>query len=60
MDKNRIIIYGFGNPGRQDDGLGTAIISRLQSEQIQRTNTDRYHQLDVEDAQGITAREPAL
>ena len=26
----KILIYGYGNPGRQDDGLGTMLVERLE------------------------------
>ena len=60
MDKNRIIIYGFGNPGRQDDGLGPAIISKLESEQVSGINTDSNYQLNVEDALEISGFKIAI
>ena len=50
MNKNKIIIYGFGNPGRQDDGLGPAIISRLEEENIPDIKTECNYQLNIEDA----------
>jgi len=48
--KNKIYIYGFGNPGRQDDGLGPAIIERLETEGIPGISTDCNYQLNIEDA----------
>ena len=50
MDSEKIIIYGFGNPGRQDDGLGPALISRLEEENIQNIKTESNYQLNIEDA----------
>ena len=51
---NKIYIYGFGNPGRQDDGLGPAIIERLEAEKIQGIITDCNYQLNIEDADNIS------
>ena len=28
--KTRILVYGYGNPGRQDDGLGIEMTSMIQ------------------------------
>jgi hydrogenase maturation protease len=50
LNKNKIIIYGFGNPGRQDDGLGPAIISRLEEKNIPDIKTECNYQLNIEDA----------
>ena len=54
MKDNRIYIYGFGNPGRQDDGLGPAIIDRLEQDNISGIITDSNYQLNVEDAYSIS------
>lgn len=50
MKDKKILIYGFGNPGRQDDGLGPAIIERLENEQFPGVATDCNYQLNIEDA----------
>jgi hydrogenase maturation protease len=55
LKDNRIYIYGFGNPGRQDDGLGPAIIDRLEQDNIPGIITDSNYQLNVEDAYNISA-----
>ncbi|MCL1865658.1 MAG: hydrogenase maturation protease [Spirochaetes bacterium] len=54
MKDNRIYIYGFGNPGRQDDGLGPAIIDRLEQDNIAGIITDSNYQLNIEDAHNIS------
>ncbi len=50
MENKKILVYGFGNPGRQDDGLGPAIIERLENEGIHGIETDCNYQLNIEDA----------
>jgi hydrogenase maturation protease len=54
----KILIYGYGNPGRQDDGLGV-----LLSEELERwcnrlgldnVRTDSNYQLNLEDASNIS------
>jgi hydrogenase maturation protease len=53
----KILIYGYGNPGRRDDGLGPAcvhLISQWLGEQaIKNVNTDSNYQLNIEDAYSI-------
>ncbi len=49
-----ILIYGYGNPGRQDDGLGPALVAELeawaQTEGLSGIVFDSNYQLNVEDA----------
>ena len=55
--KGRILFYGYGNPGRQDDGLGIALIDRLEEwvneEGIQGFQFDSNYQLNIEDAEAL-------
>lgn len=54
----RILIFGYGNPGRQDDGLGVAIAERIEgwARQVSQTNieVDSNYQLNIEDASNIS------
>jgi len=50
LKNNNLFIYGFGNPGRQDDGLGPAIIEKLNNDGITGITTDSNYQLNIEDA----------
>ena len=56
-----ILIYGYGNPGRQDDGLGNAMIEMLEKwtsdNHIQGVHFDSNYQLNIEDAAEIAARD---
>jgi hydrogenase maturation protease len=54
LENNDILIYGFGNPGRQDDGLGPALIDKLESEKNFKADTDSNYQLNIEDAYEIS------
>jgi hydrogenase maturation protease len=46
----RILVLGFGNPGRQDDGLGPAAAARIEAAgRLDVTAYDTY-QLNIEDA----------
>lgn len=53
----KILIYGYGNPGRQDDGLGIELveeIDRWRTETVlDHVFTDSNYQLNLEDAAGI-------
>ena len=52
-----ILIYGYGNPGRQDDGLGPALVAELaawaQAEGLSGIVFDSNYQLNVEDALAV-------
>lgn len=54
----QILIYGYGNPGRQDDGLGIALVSQLEEwaaeNQITWIRFDNNYQLNIEDAEAIS------
>jgi len=57
MSRPRILILGYGNPGRQDDGLGPAAagaLSRLGWGNL--TTVDDY-QLNIEDALDVAAHD---
>jgi hydrogenase maturation protease len=53
----RILVYGYGNPGRQDDGLGVIFTDELEkwveSAHLVNVHTDSNYQLNLEDAAGI-------
>lgn len=49
----RILVLGYGNPGRQDDGLGPAVAAEI--EQLGWPNLTAYdtYQLNIEDAMDV-------
>ncbi len=57
MRKPAILIYGYGNPGRMDDGLGNAFVTRLQEWAeglgMEGFEFDSNYQLNIEDAAAI-------
>ena len=61
MQSNKILIYGYGNPGRQDDGLGNAFIEKLQEwtnkEGLKGFEFDSNYQLNIEDAAEIAEKD---
>ncbi len=54
----KTLIYGYGNPGRQDDGLGMAFCDKIEhwarQNQIVSLDFDRNYQLNIEDALTIS------
>jgi len=56
--RKRVLIYGYGNPGRQDDALGNEMVKKVE-EWIEKHNlvcmdTDSNYQLNIEDAERIS------
>jgi len=50
MGKKRILVIGYGNPGRGDDGLGPAIAARLEELRIPSLSVESDYQLSIEHA----------
>ena len=46
----RVLLLGFGNPGRQDDGLGPALAAAIEALRIPGVTVDADYQLMVDDA----------
>ena len=57
----QILIYGYGNPGRQDDGLGIVLTQKLEvwasENQITGIAFDSNYQLNIEDAAAIAEKD---
>lgn len=51
--KGRILLIGYGNPGRLDDGLGPAVAAAVEEWNIPHVTVDSDYQLTVEDAGDI-------
>lgn len=53
----KILVYGYGNPGRQDDGLGVLLAEAIEKwtsdGQLDHVHTDSNYQLNLEDAADI-------
>ena len=54
----KVLIYGYGNPGRQDDALGNEMADKIQEwieeHGLRCMETDRNYQLNIEDAENIS------
>jgi hydrogenase maturation protease len=49
----RVLVLGYGNPGRQDDGLGPAAASEIEKLAWQHVTVQDNYQLVIEDAADI-------
>ncbi|CAK8721382.1 Hydrogenase maturation protease [Candidatus Electronema halotolerans] len=50
MKPASILIYGFGNPGREDDGAGVALAEQVRAAALPGVTVDSNYQLNIEDA----------
>lgn len=57
-EKKNILLYGYGNPGREDDGIGNVFVDEMEKwiaeEGIENVSTDSNYQLNIEDADTIS------
>ncbi|MFO7974291.1 MAG: hydrogenase maturation protease [Candidatus Hydrogenedentota bacterium] len=50
MTTKRVLILGYGNPGRQDDGLGPALVETVEKWGLPNVTAEAPYQLNIEDA----------
>lgn len=55
-----VLVIGYGNPGRLDDGLGPAFAERIAALEIPGVTVDADYQLNVEDAAELARHEAVL
>jgi hydrogenase maturation protease len=53
----RVLLLGYGNPGRLDDGLGPALAAALEARRIPGLEVESDYQLTVEDAHAVAAHD---
>ncbi len=57
MPEKKVLVYGYGNPGRQDDGLGIVMADSMKEWAIENGHNsleiDQNYQLNIEDASRI-------
>jgi len=61
--KNRvgkILLIGYGNPGRLDDGLGPELASRIEKLSLPGVTVDSDYQLTVEDAAAVAEHDAVI
>jgi hydrogenase maturation protease len=49
----RVLVIGYGNPGRCDDGIGPALAARIAEIHIPGVRVETNYQLNVEDAESV-------
>ncbi len=57
---SRVLLIGYGNPGRRDDGLGPALANRLKQLELPSVVIDEDYQLNVEHAWDIANYDVAI
>ncbi len=54
----KLLLYGYGNPGRQDDGLGIALAEKIcvwaKDRFPEKVDVETNYQLNIEDAEKIS------
>jgi len=60
----KTLIYGYGNPGRQDDGLGVILAEKFElwanEKEFKWLNVDSNYQLNIEDASTVSEYERVI
>ena len=59
-DQTTVLLIGYGNPGRLDDGLGPALAEIFEKKQLDGVTVDSNYQLSVEDADVIARHDYVL
>ena len=52
-----ILVLGYGNPGRQDDGLGPAVATAIDQMDLPNVTAYDNYQLNIEDAVEVAAHD---
>ena len=56
----KVLLIGFGNPGRLEDGLGPALAEAVQQENLPGATVEADYQLTVEDAAEVAPYDVVL
>jgi hydrogenase maturation protease len=56
-DVKQVLLFGYGNPGRLDDGLGPALAEEVEKLSLPGVKVDSDYQLTVEDAAEVAKYE---
>lgn len=59
-EKVKILLIGYGNPAREDDGLGIAVAEEIEKLGIDGITVDSNYQLTVEDAAEIAKHDAVI
>lgn len=58
--QTKVLVFGYGNPGRLDDGLGPAVVAALEPLGLEGVDFDADYQLLVEDAAALAEHDVVL
>ncbi len=56
----RILILGYGNPGRQDDGIGPAVVEEIERLKLPGVTAESDYQLVIENAAALAEHEKVI
>ena len=56
----KVLLIGYGNPGRLDDGLGPALAEAITHKKFENVTVDANYQLTVEDAAEIVEHDVVI
>ena len=56
----KILVIGYGNPAREDDGLGPAAAAALEEQGIEGVTVEADYQLTVEDAAAVAQHDTVI
>jgi len=56
----KVLVIGYGNPGRLDDGLGPALAEAITQMNLPNVTVDSNYQLTVEDAEAIARHDVVI
>jgi len=59
-DRDRVLLIGYGNPGRLDDGLGPALAEEIARRGLPGVTVEANYQLTVEDAAQVAEHDVVL
>ena len=59
-DACTVLLIGYGNPGRLDDGLGPALATAIERRNIPGVTVDATYQLNVEDAVAVAEHDVVI
>ncbi len=57
---SKVLVYGYGNPARGDDGLGPALAAALEDLDLPGTTVESGYQLVIEDAVALSEHDAVI
>ncbi len=59
-DRPKVLLIGYGNPGRLDDGLGPALAEAVEAMNLPGVTVESNYQLTVEDAAAVAEHDVVI